>query len=134
LGVLAAFDGATAEPNCEARVSTTGAPQALMLLNGEFAVAQAEVFAGRVAKEAGSEANGQVARAWKLAYLREPTEKEVAGALAFLKTSADASRAVPPPAPPKAGAKVPDPPSPEARALAAFCQALLCSNRFLYID
>jgi hypothetical protein len=134
LGVLAAFDAATAEPNCEARASTTGAPQALALLNGEFAVAQAEAFAGRVAKEAGSEAKGQVARAWKLAYLREPTEKELTAALSFLTTSADAFRAVPPPIPPKAGAKVPDLPSPEARALAAFCQALLSSNRFLYVD
>jgi hypothetical protein len=134
LGVLAAFDGATAEPNCEARTSSTGAPQALMLLNGEFAVAQAEAFAGRVTKEAGSEPKGQVARAWKLAYLREPTENELAGALAFLRTSADAFRAVPPPAPPKSGAKMPDPPTPEARALAAFCQALLSSNRFLYVE
>jgi hypothetical protein len=26
------------------------------------------------------------------------------------------------------------PPAPEARALAAFCHALLSSNRFLYVD
>ncbi len=134
LGVLAAFDGATAEPNCEARTSSTGAPQALMLLNGEFAVAQAEAFAGRVTKEVGSEPKGQVGRAWTLAYQREPTEKELAGAMAFLRASADAFRAVPPPVPPKGGAKVPAPPSPEARALAMFCQALLSSNRFLYVE
>src|SRR5207253_2147761 len=39
-----------------------------------------------------------------------------------------------PAVPPKKGAKAPEPPSAEARALAAFCQALLSSNRFLYVD
>ena len=71
-----------------------------------------------------------------LAYLREPSEKELAGALAFLAAAADAFRNQPAPAaaPPKKGEKAPEPPSAEARALAAFCQALLASNRFLYVD
>ncbi len=55
-----------------------------MLLNGDFALAQAEAFAERVRKEAGADPKAQAERAWKLAYLREPTEKELAGALAFL--------------------------------------------------
>jgi hypothetical protein len=136
LAVLSAFDGATAEPNCEARNSSTATPQALILMNGEFAVAQAEAFAERVRKDAGAGLKDQVNRAWKLAYLREPTEKELAGALAFLRASADAFRKLPaPPAvPPKKGEKAPEPPTPEARALAAFCQALLSSNRFLYVE
>src|SRR5207248_9786039 len=78
----------------------------------------------------------QAARAWKLAYLREPSEKELAGALAFLAAAADAFRNQPAPAaaPPKKGEKAPEPPSAAARALAAFCQALLASNRLLYVD
>jgi len=134
LGELATFDGATAEPNCEARVSTTGAPQALMLLNGAFAVAQAEAFAGRVTTDAGSDAKGQIARAWKLAYLCDPTEKELVAAVSFLNTATAAFRARPSPVPPKTGAKVPETPTPESRALAAFCQVLLSSNRFLYVE
>jgi mono/diheme cytochrome c family protein len=136
LAVLAAFDWATAEPNCEARNSSTATPQALILMNGEFALAQAEAFAQRVTREAGAEPKDRVARAWKLAYLREPTEKELAGALQFLRTATEVFRnqSAPTTAPPKGGAKVPEPPSPEARALAAFCQALLSSNRFLYTD
>ena len=133
LGVLGAFDPATVEPNCEVRNSSTATPQALMLLNGDFTTTQAEAFAERVRKDAGAESKDQVTRAWKLVYLREPTEKELAGALAFLRAATEAFR-TPPAVPPKAGAKAPDPPTPEARALAAFCQALLSSNRFLYVE
>jgi len=133
LGVLEAFDPATAEPNCEIRNSSTVTPQALMLLNGDFTIEQAEAFATRV-RQAGSEEKVQVARAWKLAYGAAPTEKELSGAFQFLKSAATAFRQQPPPPTPKAGAKAPDPPTPEARALNAFCQALLSSNRFLYID
>jgi hypothetical protein len=125
LTVLGAFDWATAEPNCEARNSSTATPQALMLLNGDFAIGQADAFAGRVMKEAGPELKDRAKRAWKLAYLRDPTEKELAGALAFLGAAAESFRKQP--APPKG-------PSAEVRALAAFCQVLLSSNRFLYVE
>jgi hypothetical protein len=136
LAILGAFDWATAEPNCEKRNSSTDTPQALMLLNGDFALTQAEAFAERVRKEGGPELTAQVKRAWKLAYLRAPTEKEIAGALAFLRTATETFRKQPaaPAVPPKKGEKAPEPPSPEARALAAFCQALLSSNRFLYVE
>jgi hypothetical protein len=140
LAVLGVFDWASAEPNCEARNSSTDTPQALMLMNGDFATQQAEAFAARVMKEAGAGEKDRARRAWALAYLREPTEKELTGALAFLRTATDAFRkqpAPPPPAPPKKGAKAPEPPKPpsaEQRALAALCQALLSSNRFLYVE
>lgn len=135
LAVLAVFDGATAEPNCETRNSSTATPQALILMNGDFAVGQAEAFAARVTREAGGGTPDQVKRAWKLVYLRDPTDKELAGALAFLRRAADAFRTRPEPVvPPKKGEKPPEPPSAESRALAAFCQVLLSSNRFLYVE
>ncbi len=136
LAVLAAFDPATTEPNCESRPSSTATPQALMLLNGEFAAAQAEAFAARVRRDAGNDVDAQVARAWKLAYLRAPTEGEVAAARSFLRGAAEAfaARPAPPPPPKKGTAPLPEPPTPEGRALAAFCQALLASNRFLYVE
>jgi hypothetical protein len=136
LAILGAFDWATAEPNCETRNSSTGTPQALVLLNGDFAVTQAEAFSERVRKEAGADPKDQAKRAWKLAYLRGPTERELASALAFLRRVTKAFREQPaaPVAPPKKGGKAPEPPSPEARAMAAFCQALLSSNRFLYVE
>jgi hypothetical protein len=126
LTVLGAFDWATAEPNCEARNRSTATPQALLLMNGEFALAQARAFAERVRTEAGPALTDQVNRAWMLAYSSAPTERELAGALTFLRTAAEVFRAQP--APPKGALTA------EARALAAFCQALLSSNRFLYVD
>jgi hypothetical protein len=134
LGVLGAFDPATSEPNCEFRNSSTATPQALMLLNGEFSTAQAEAFAERVCRDTGKEPKDQVTRAWKLTYGQAPTEKELASALAFLRNAIETFRKLPPRITPKAGTKAPDPPTPEMRGLAAFCQALLSSNRFLYVD
>ncbi len=131
LNVLDTFDWAKPEPNCEARNNSTTTPQALMLMNGSFVMQQAEFFAERVKKEAGTDPALQAARAWKLAYGSEPSDKDKATALAFLKESTTAFAEQPPP--PK-NPKGPIAPSPEARALAAFCQALLSSNRFLYID
>jgi hypothetical protein len=98
--------------------------------------AQAEAFAARVRQEAGPDADAQVARVWMLAHLRPPTEGERAAARSFLRTAAEAFAAQPAPPPPakKGTAPVPGPPTPEQRALAAFCQALLSSNRFLYVD
>jgi mono/diheme cytochrome c family protein len=134
LAVLGAFDWATAEPNCEVRNSSTATPQALMLMNGDFALVQGGAFADRVRKEVGAELTEQVKRAWQLSYLRDPTEKELGGALAFLHTASESFRKQPALPAVKTGAKAPEPTSPEARALAAFCQAILSSNRFLYVE
>jgi hypothetical protein len=140
LSVLDAFDWATAEPNCEARNRSTSTPQALMLLNGEFVVAQSEAFASRVREEVGAEPPAQAERAWRLAYGCPPTARELAGATTFLREQIEAFRSAPPPAASKPTtakskrAPPADAPSPEARALVVFCQALLSSNRFLYVD
>jgi hypothetical protein len=111
LNVLDTFDQAKAEPNCEARNSSTATPQSLLLMNGSFTMQQAGFLADRVKKEAGTDPALQSARAWKLVYGAEMNEKEKAAALAFLTDF------------PK-----------KDQALAAFCQALLSSNRFLYVD
>ncbi len=147
LAVLEAFDWATVEPNCEARTSSTVALQSLMLLNNEFVVAQSEAFADRLKKEAGGDATAQLTLAWRLAYGVAPTAAELERATAFVagQTAAFASRpemasasvsAAPVKAKPKTAAKAPPAPprSPADRALAAFCQAVLMSNRFLYVD
>jgi mono/diheme cytochrome c family protein len=127
LGVLDTFDGATAEPNCEARICSTATPQSLLLLNGDFVTGQAEAFARRIRAEVGTDPRAQAARAWRVAYGCEPAAKDLADAVAFLSEAAKSFRQTAPP-----GAK--GGPTPEARALATFCQALLSSNRFLYVD
>ena len=122
LGVLEAFNAATAEPNCERRDSSTVTPQALLLMNNDFILEQSEAFASRLLREAGADPKAQVARAWHLAFAAEPTADEVKGALAFLARQAERFRAAAKPG------------DPRRQALATLCQALLGSNRFLYVD
>ncbi len=124
LGMLDAFDLPAMEPNCEARNASTVAPQALMLMNSEFVVSQCERIARRVAKEAGSDSAAQAALAWRAAYSAGPSKDEAAGAAAFVERLEAHFRA-------NAGADKEDP---RIRALACLCQALVSSNRFLYID
>src|SRR5262249_12305920 len=85
LGVLDTFDGAAADPNCEARNSSTVAPQALLLLNNDFVTAQAEGFAQRVARAVPGDPGQQVAAAWRVAYGVGPAAAEKEKALMFLK-------------------------------------------------
>ena len=68
LAVLDTFDWATVEPNCEVRNSSTVTPQSLLLMNNDFVLDQAEAFAARLKKSAGSDPHLQVILAWKLAY------------------------------------------------------------------
>jgi hypothetical protein len=133
LGFTEAFDAPVMSPNCERRAASTVAPQALMLMNHDFVVAQAAVFARRVEREAGDDPAARVRRAWTLALSREPTSEQVSAALAFLDAQeADfAARAESRPKPEKANTAGS---SPSQLALASFAQALLGSNAFLYID
>jgi mono/diheme cytochrome c family protein len=123
LALLEAFDAPVMEPNCEARTASTVAPQALLLMNNDFILQQAAAFAERVRNEAGSDPAAQVVHAWRLAFAAEPSPREVAGAVAFL---AEQTRHFPS----RPAGKI----DPAAQALAGFCQALLSSNAFLYVD
>ena len=147
LAVLDTFDWATAEPNCEARISSTVTPQSLLLMNNDFVQTQSEAFAARLKVDAGSDATARINRAWKIAYGTAPTTSERKAALKFLAEQTAVFEATPPPetgpnskAPTKVKPKTPPttPPVPQAtpedRALAALCQALLMSNRFLYVE
>jgi hypothetical protein len=122
LSVLETFDGAAVSPNCDARLSSTVTPQALMLMNSAFIHEQAEYFARRAEKEAGKDVRAQVERAWRLAYGESPAKDDVEDATRFVTEQTARFRA---------SAKNGDP---QMRALANFCQALLSSNRFLYVD
>jgi hypothetical protein len=130
LAFLDAFDEPVMAPNCPARPSATVTPQALMLMNSPFILDHARDFAGRVRREAGDEPRAQVHCAWRLAFGREPAEGEAKDALAFLAAQAEQFRAHPPAQDAKAAAK----PEPQQEALASWCQALLSTNEFLYVD
>ena len=86
-------------------------------------------MAERVQREAGADVRAQISLAWRLAYAAEPTEVEAKEALAFLTAQTEQFRSRPSPS----AEKTPEP-APALRALTSFCQALLSSNRFLYVN
>lgn len=123
LAVLETFDGARMTPNCEIRHSSTVALQALMLMNSGFIQEQARFFAERVRTEAGTDIRVQIALAWKLVYASEATARDIEQSLEFITRQATLART--------AKMAVPDP---DLAAFTLFCQALLSSNRFLYVS
>lgn len=133
---LATFDAPVMELNCDRRISSTGSPQSLMLMNGDFVLKEAEAFAQRVLKEtplvrpqpatpnASSSAKAweqQLSHTWQLAFQRPITAQETALTSRFLQQQVAYLRAN----------KHKDP---EQAALVNLCQQLLCANEFLYVD
>lgn len=129
LAMLETFDAPTMEPNCECRSASTVTPQALMFLNNEFVVEHAGYLAERLRRETGTDARGQVRRAWTLAFGREPNAQQENEALAFVsEQTLNFKRSAP------AGTKAAGTPDPAVQALASFCQTLLSANGFLYVE
>jgi mono/diheme cytochrome c family protein len=126
LAMLETFDAAMLAPNCAIRTPSTVAPQSLMLMNNEFVADQSEALANRVAREAGSVPAAQARLAWRLTLAREPSDAQVESAVAFLTEHTEQFAAQP------LDKKNPIPPA--QRALSSYCQALLISNGFLYVD
>lgn len=101
-----AFDCPDGTLTMPKRNSSTTALQALNLLNSPFMIDQSKVFAERLKKEAGTQAESQVKHAYRLALGRLPSKKEFAACLSVI----------------------------EQHGLDAFCRALLNTNEFIYID
>jgi hypothetical protein len=86
LPFMEVFDAPDGLVSCPRRESSTHAPQALELLNGDISNGQAEIFAARLAKEAGADPRKQVDLAYRLAAGRAPTAPELSQAVAFLRS------------------------------------------------
>jgi hypothetical protein len=84
LPLLQIFDAPDTATSCPRRERSTVAPQALALMNGEFAVAQADQFAARIKKAAADNPEAQVDAGWKMAFGRLPDAKERQTALDYL--------------------------------------------------
>lgn len=95
-------DGGQITPN---RASSTTPLQALNLLNSSFLIAQAELFAERLSREA-STPDEQVRSAFSIAFGRGPEEEELAAAKQLI----------------------------ESHGLPAFTRALLNCNEFIIVD
>ena len=74
--MIEVFNGANPDLTCERRESSTVPTQAFMLLNSEQSHEMALIMAQRIEKEASS-LEGQIDRAFQLAYGRAPTEEEL---------------------------------------------------------
>src|SRR5262249_38711861 len=85
LPFMEVFDAPDSLVSCPRRESSTHAPQALELLNGDLANHQAELLAKRLATEAGADPRKQVDLAYRLVAGRAPNVKEMQQAVAFLK-------------------------------------------------
>jgi len=83
---LQVFDQPDTQTSCFQRQSSTHAPQALEMLNGELSNRLASLFALRLEREAGSDKEQQIQLAFQLAAGRAPTEREVALSRRFLES------------------------------------------------
>jgi len=100
-----AFDCPDAGQVSPKRTSSTTPLQALNLLNSPFAVQQAQFFAERVEREAGTGTEAQVKRAFQLIFTRDPAAAEVAASVKLV----------------------------QAHGLPALCRALFNANEFLTV-
>ena len=107
LPMMDSFDAPDMQISCARRESSTHAPQALELTNGEFATEMAESFAARLKKEAGDDPKKLAERAWELATGRLPNEKELGLAEQYLRSG---------------------------KPLREFALAVLNLNRFAYVE
>ncbi len=96
------------------RMTTTVAPQALTLYNGEFVNRQARHFAARLQRKAGDEPAKQIEQAFQLALCREPSETEVSAALDFLVRESNNAL------------------NSKQQALTQLCRVILNLNEFVY--
>ena len=119
---LRLFDGPDALQSIGQRQTTTVAPQALMLMNNPNARSYAMALAQRVAPTEQTSRAEAIRAAYLLAISRPPAASELAESLAFLAQQSASYKA--------------NGQDKEASilALADFCQVLISTNEFVYVD
>ena len=137
VGVMETFDAPAISPNCDARAVSTVPPQALLLMNDQFVLERAADLAERLHRERPGNVREQIELLWSLLFSATPSAAEMQRTLIYLVEQTETIRAtLAASAPPKKDdkAKATAAPDPAQQALASVCQALLGSNRFLYLD
>ncbi|MEI7686924.1 MAG: DUF1549 and DUF1553 domain-containing protein [Planctomycetota bacterium] len=117
--LFAAFDGPNRSMSCAARTATVTAPQALLMLNGEFSIQQAQALAKRLSAKS-QDVTAIVRGAYSSVLCREPTAEDLSGAERFIHHQAERIRG--------------DSPDARAAAIVDFCHALLNSAEFMNIE
>ncbi len=137
VGVMETFDAPAISPNCDARAVSTVPPQALLLMNDQFVLERAADLAERLHRERPGNVREQIELLWSLLFSATPSAAEMQRTLIYLVEQTETIRATVAanPTPKKDDkAKATAVPDPAQQALASVCQALLGSNRFLYLD
>ncbi len=122
LSLLSVFDQPVMATNCTRRISSAVPLQSLMLLNDAFMLEQADHFAARVAAAAGDSLNGRIELAFRLAFARRPTAKELAASAELVEKMSHCY----------AREKL-TPAESNLKGLAKLCHMLMCANEFLYV-
>ena len=107
----ALFDAANPDASVEKRTVSTVAPQALLMLNGDFVQAQAAELAKRLLREAPSDETGRIQWVSQILFSRPARQEELAIARQLLAKS-----------------------SQEEIAWRDLAHVLLCANEFIYLD
>jgi hypothetical protein len=123
LTVLETFDLPMMLPNCNQRAVTTVAPQSLMMLNDTFVIEQSRVLAGQLTQLHPGDRVAMVTTLWERAYSTPPTTEELAAAVAVVHDEAQRQ---------SQRSEAVSAEEAERRAVAALCQVVFASNRFLY--
>ena len=92
LPLLEAFDQPDTLNSCAARPVSTFAPQALILMNGQFARQQSRVMAADLIRSAGNEPKARIDSLYRRALGRPPREAELKLGLEFLARQAELVR------------------------------------------
>ena len=111
---LEVFDLADSSTVIGVREESNTANQALYMMNNPFVIQQSNAFARRIIDES-PRGNDRIGQAFVLAYGRSPTSRERSAAISFLRSFTAGER-------------------PSEATLAAFCQSLIASAEFRYID
>jgi hypothetical protein len=123
LKFLEIFDAPIMSINCTQRTQSATVLQSLALLNSEFMYKQADSMSKHIAERIGEDRTEQVKYAFQRAFARPPLDMELEKSLQFLESqTADYQAAEHF----KEQATL--------KSLADFCQMLMSSNEFLYVE
>jgi hypothetical protein len=125
--LLEVFDAPSIVTTCTRRLPSTIPLQSLSLMNSAFMIARAQKFAMRLERECApapggmAERDARIGRAFLLTIGREPLPDEQGAARRFLQSQPLHYPGLAEPAA-------------RHRALVDFCQMMLASNAFLYVE
>ena len=121
--VFQAFDFADPSTSNGKRIPTTVAPQALFMMNDRLILRCSDAMAGRLLARTDLDTPGRIALAYRRAFGRTATRKEIDRDTEYLRRFMRelAAEGIAPEARPR-------------RALQLLCQAICSSSEFLYID